>query len=51
MFDFYSQTDEEVAWNDIKPKIFAVITEFFASGNPITTGEPQTESRKNASVY
>ncbi|RXM36604.1 NFU1 iron-sulfur cluster scaffold-like, mitochondrial [Acipenser ruthenus] len=39
-----TKTDEEVAWNDIKPKIFAVITEFFASGNPITTGEPQTES-------
>ncbi|XP_069045166.1 NFU1 iron-sulfur cluster scaffold homolog, mitochondrial [Lepisosteus oculatus] len=48
--DFITVTkmDDEIHWNDIKAKVFTVISEFFASGNPITTGAvPQSESTQS----
>ncbi|MBN3295798.1 NFU1 protein, partial [Amia calva] len=44
--DFITVTkaDAEIPWTDIKAGVSAAISEFFASGNPITTGEPQAET-------
>ena len=39
-----SQADEEVEWTDIKRHALDAITEFFESGDPITTGTVNNES-------
>ncbi|ELU17898.1 hypothetical protein CAPTEDRAFT_18536 [Capitella teleta] len=35
-----TKVDERVDWQILKPEIFAVIMDFFASGQPVITGEP-----------
>ncbi|XP_064173481.1 NFU1 iron-sulfur cluster scaffold homolog, mitochondrial isoform X1 [Anguilla rostrata] len=44
--DFITVTkrDDDVEWADIKRNVIEVITKFFESGGPITTGEVHTES-------
>ena len=38
-FDAFIQTDDEANWAIMKPEIFAVIMDFFASGLPVLTEE------------
>ncbi|XP_048863391.1 NFU1 iron-sulfur cluster scaffold homolog, mitochondrial [Brienomyrus brachyistius] len=44
--DFITVTkrDDDVEWADIKRGVIGAVTEFFQSGNPITTGETDTHS-------
>lgn len=46
--DFITVSKQEDAeWGLLKPEIFAVIMDFFASGLPVVHEKPNNESRKN----
>lgn len=51
--DFITVSKQEDAeWNILKPEIFAVIMDFFASGLPIVTdAQPKTDTRKFRQRY
>lgn len=38
-FFFFSQADDDIEWAVLKPEIFGVIMDFFASGLPVLTDE------------
>lgn len=44
---FFFQIDEDISWSVIKPHVFAVVMDFFASGLPVLTEEqPPSETSK-----
>ena len=38
--DLSVQRNDDIDWQLLKPEIFAIIMDFFTSGQPVITGEP-----------